>query len=425
VNGTAAIRGVPADYDEWAAMGNPAWSWREVLPYFCRLEDDQDANGDLHGKGGPLLIRRWQPAELTPLSRAYMTIFRRLGFDEVSDHNHPDATGFGVIPMNQQEGVRLSTAVAYLLPARGRLNLTVRGDCLVNRVLIEDGRAVGVEVESGGVIQGVHGRRVTLSAGAVASPPILMRSGIGPVADLRALGIEPIVDLPGVGTNLWDQPIASVPIVPNERAWDSSHPFGQVMLRFTSPGSDEFNDMQIYGAGNVPVAALEPAAAAMLGTPVIIGPGVSLQRPRSTGRLTMTSADPHDQPRIELNFFSDPEDTRRMIEALRLGWQIAQAPEMRPFVKSIPILTDEIVASDEQLEHFLRMTVGTIFHPVGTARMGPADDLEAVVDQECRVRGVDGLRVVDASVMPTIPRANTNLTCIMIGERVADWMQAG
>jgi choline dehydrogenase len=423
VNATVALRGVPADYDEWAALASPAWAWQEVLPYFRRLEDDQDEDGDLHGKGGPLLIRRPRPQELTPLSRAYMTVFRRLGFDEVSDHNHPDATGFGVIPMNQRDGVRLSTAIAYLLPARRRPNLTVRGGCLVDRVLIEDGRAVGVEVESGDESRQIVGRRVTLSAGALASPPILMRSGIGPADDLCALGIEPVVDLPGVGANLRDQPVASVPLIPREGPWDAGHPFAQVLLRCTTPGSDELNDMQIYGAGNVPIALLDPAGAEMLGSPVFIGPGASLQKPRSTGRLALTSADPHVQPRIELNYFADPEDTRRMLAALRLCWQIARAPEMQPFVNSAPVLTEELIASDEQLEQFLRMTVGTIFHACGTAKMGPAGDPEAVVDQECRVRGVEGLRVVDASVMPTIPRANTNLTCIMIGERVADWMR--
>jgi choline dehydrogenase len=425
VNATVALRGVPAHYDEWGVLGNPAWSWSGVLPYLRRLEDDQDAGGDLHGKGGPISIRRTPPEELTPLSRAYMTAFRRLGFDEVSDHNDPKATGFGAIPMSQREGMRISTAIAYLLPARGRLNLTVREGCLVNRVLIADGRAVGVEVQRGEEKQRVFARRVTLSAGAIASPPILMRSGIGPSAELRALGIEPMVDLPGVSGNLRDHPVASVPLIPREGTWDAGNPFAQVLLRYTSPGSDEFNDIQIYGATNVPLASLDPAAAEMLGAPAIIGPGALLQRPRSTGRLTITSADPHIQPRIELNFLDDPEDRRRMVEALRLSQQIAQEPEVQAFAESTPILTDEVMASDEQLEGVLRMMVSTAFHPVGTAKMGPAGEPEAVVDQECRVRGVDGLRVVDASVMPRIPRANTNLTCVMIGERVADWMREG
>jgi choline dehydrogenase len=423
VNATVAIRGVPADYDEWAALGNPAWAWQEVLTYFRKLEDDQDEGGDLHGKGGPIFIRRWRPDELTPLSLAYMTALRRLGFEEVHDHNHPESTGFGVIQHNKRDGVRLSTALTYLLQARSRLNLTVRGHCLVNRVLIENGRAVGVEVECGGEMQRVYGRRVTLSAGAVASPAILMRSGIGPAADLRALGIEPLVDLPGVGGNLWDHPLAVLPLIPKEGTWAYSNPQVQVLLRYTTPGSDEFNDMQIYPANHFDVAPLDAAIAEMIGAPVVLGIGASLQRPRSKGRLTLTSTDPHAQPRLDLNYFADPEDTRRMIEALRLCWQIAQAPEVQQFVERIPILTDEIMASDEQLEGLLRATIGTTFHPVGTAKMGPSSDPEAVVDQECRVRGVEGLRVADASIMPTIPRANTNLTCIMIGERVADWLK--
>ncbi|MBI2761225.1 MAG: mycofactocin system GMC family oxidoreductase MftG [Chloroflexi bacterium] len=424
VNATVALRGVPADYDEWAAKGNDAWGWQDVLPYFRRLEDDQDESGDLHGKGGPIFIRRWRAEELTPVSRAYMTALRRLGFDEVSDHNHPESTGFGVIQMNKREGVRLSTAITYLLPARHRLNLTVRGGCLVNRVLIEGGRAVGVEVECGGVTQQVFGRRVTLSAGAVASPAILMRSGIGPAADLRALGIEPLVDLPGVGGNLWDHPMAVLPLIPKAGAWNYENPQVQVIVRYTTPGSDEFNDMQIYPANHFDVAPLDPAIAEMIGAPVVIGIAASLQRPRSKGRLSLTSTDPHVQPRLDLNYFADPEDTRRMIEALRLSWQIANTPEVQQFVDSIPILTDDLMASDEQLEGLLRQTIGTTFHPVGTAKMGAPSDPDAVVDQQCRVRGVDGLRVVDASVMPTIPRANTNLTCIMIGEKVSDWMRA-
>ena len=423
VNATVALRGVPADYDEWAALGNPGWSWQEVLPYFRKLEDDQDEGGDLHGKSGPVFIRRWRPEELTPVSQAYMAVLPRLGFEQVRDHNDPESTGFGVIQHNKREGVRLSTALAYLLTARSRLNLTVRANCLVSRVLVENGRAIGVEVECGGELQRVYARRVTLSAGAVASPAILMRSGIGSAAELRALGIEALVDLPGVGRNLWDHPMAVLPLIPKEGAWDYRNPQVQVLLRYTTPGSDEFNDMQIYPANHLDVAALDPAIAEMLGAPVVIGIAASLQRPRSKGRLTLTSADPHVQPRFDLNYFADREDTRRMIEALRLCWQIAQAPEVQQFVERIPILTDEIMASDEQLEGLLRMTVGTTFHPVGTAKMGPAGDPEAVVDPEGRVRGVAGLRVVDASIMPTIPRANTNLTCIMIGERIADVMK--
>jgi choline dehydrogenase len=200
VNATVALRGLPADYDAWAAAGNDAWGWAQVLPYFRKLEDFQGEAGDLHGRGGPLFIRRWQPEELAPLSRAALQALRRLGFPDVADHNHPDATGVGPLPTNQRDGVRQSTALAYLLPARGRPNLTIRPQSLVERVVFAGSRATGVElVDAGGARQAVRAARVTLAAGAIGSPAILLRSGIGPAADLRALGIAPRVDAPGVG----------------------------------------------------------------------------------------------------------------------------------------------------------------------------------------------------------------------------------
>ena len=214
VNATVALRGVPADYDEWAAQGNRAWAWENVLTYFRRLEDDQDEGGDLHGKDGPIYVRRWRNEELHPFSLGVAGAFKRLGYPGVSDHNHPESTGYGPYPVNQNAGLRVSTAIGYLLPARHRLNLTIRPHCLVSRVLFEGDRAVGVEVESGNETQVVRGRRITLSGGAVASPAILLRSGVGPKADLTALGIPPIADLPGVGANLLDHPTASLMLLP-------------------------------------------------------------------------------------------------------------------------------------------------------------------------------------------------------------------
>ena len=206
VNATIALRGVPADYDEWASLGNADWAWSEVLPYFRRLEDDQDESGPLHGRGGPIPVRRWKPAELLPLPQAYFDARQALGFAKVADHNHPESTGIGPWPMNQRDGLRISTAIGYLLQARRRQNLTIRPDCLVSRVVLKGSRAVGVELSSGGGGEVVRGRRITLSAGAIASPAILLRSGIGPRAELEALGIVSTVDLPGVGANLIDHP---------------------------------------------------------------------------------------------------------------------------------------------------------------------------------------------------------------------------
>lgn len=394
-----------------------------MLPYFRRLEDDQDEGGDLHGRGGPIPIRRWTYEELGPLSQAFLDVVcRELGFAEVNDHNHPQSTGVGPMPTNGAESIRISTAIGYLLPARQRLNLTIRPHCLVDRVLFEGNRAAGVEVVSDGAKQRVYGKRITLSAGAVASPAILLRSGIGPRADLVALDIQPRVDLPGVGSNLIDHPQIRVTFVLKPGVHDVDVPGSQVVLRYTAAGSDEFNDMQLHMIRVRDVTAV-PEILQLAGAPNVFMLMPALQRPRSRGRLALASPDPHVQPTITLNYLSDPEDMRRMVEGVRLGWKVGRSPAIRAFAERAVILTDEMVESDEAVEAFLRDTVSTIFHPVGTARMGPDGDETAVVDQQCRVRGVENLRVVDASVMPNIVRANTNLTCIMIGERVADWMR--
>jgi choline dehydrogenase-like flavoprotein len=423
VNATIALRGVPADYDEWASLGNSEWAWSRVLPYFRKLEDDQDEGGPLHGRGGPIPVRRWKASELLPLQHACLDAGHALGFARVTDHNHPESTGIGPWPMNQRDGLRMSTAIGYLLPARQHQNLTIRPDCLVSRVILEGSRAVGVEIANAGASEIVRGRRITLSAGAIASPAILLRSGIGPRGDLEALGIVPAVDLPGVGANLIDHPLASVALVPRAGVCGKAQPVAQVGIRHTAPGSDEWNDMQLFMISQADLTEI-PDLMALAGAPMIFAVGVALQRPRSRGRLSLTSPDPRTQPRIELNYLEHPEDMRRMVEGIRLAWRVAQWPAIARHAERIAILTEDMVASDEFVEGYLQMAVNTIFHPVGTARMGPGGDGGAVVDQRGRVRGVDGLAVVDASIMPNIPRANTNLTCIMIGERVADWMRA-
>jgi choline dehydrogenase len=423
VNATIALRGVPADYDEWADLGNPEWAWSRVLPYFRKLEDDRDEAGPLHGRGGPIPVRRWKPSELLPLQQAFLDAGRALGFEEVADHNHPEATGIGPWPMNQRNGLRMSTALAYLLPARRRPNLTIRPDRLVNRVILEGSRVVGVEMGGDAGPEIVRGRRITLSAGAIASPAILLRSGIGPREDLAALGIAPVVNLSGVGANLIDHPLCSVGIVPQPGVCDKTQPVVQVGVRHSALGSEEWNDMQLLMISQADLTEI-PAIMALVGAPMIFAVGFALQRPRSRGRLSLTSSDPRTQPRIELNYLDHPEDMRRMVESTRLAWRVAQWPAIARHAERITILTEDMVASDEFVQSYLHMAVNTIYHPVGTARMGPEGDAGAVVDQHGRVRGVAGLSVVDASIMPNVPRANTNLTCIMIGERVADWMRA-
>ena len=424
VNATIALRGVPADYDGWAALGNDDWTWAKVLPHFCRLEDDPEGEAGLHGRGGPVAIRRWRPQELIPVQRAFLDVCRRLGFPEVTDHNHPTATGVGPFPQNRRDRLRLSTAITYLLPARQRANLVIRPDCLVNRVQFDDDRAVGVDIGAEGQPDVIRGRRITLAAGAIGSPAILLRSGIGPTAALAGLGIDPVADLPGVGAGLADHPVTRLLLVPKPGSCDPDGPLAQVVLRYTAPGSAEFNDMQQVIFSHVDVAAIGgEQAVATVGTPLAIGLPVALEGPHARGRLELASTDPRVPPRIQLNFTAHPQDLRRLLAGVRLAWRIAHEPEIARYMHHVALLSEETVGSDDALATYVRATVSTQFHPCGTARMGPANDPMAVVDQHCRVRTVQNLRVVDASVMPAIPRANINLTCIMIGEHVSDWMR--
>ena len=412
VNGTLAIRGAPEDFDEWAALGNDGWAWADCLPFFRKLERDLDEGGDFHGANGPLPVVRWRPDELRPLQRAFIDACRGEGFPYAADFNHPEATGVSPMAQNRDGDARVSTALAYLDPARHRLNLTVRGGCLVNRVLIEDGRATGVDAECGGELQRVAAREVVLAAGAVQSPPILVRSGVGARGEVEAAGAPLVRESPGVGRNLIDHPLVALTCRAKPGVSVLPDPPVQTMLRYGADGG-ETNDMQVYMVNHFP------------GREGVFGLLAILQRPRSRGRLRVESADYRRQPRIELNFFADEEDTRRLREGLRLCRRMAEHPAIAHYAEAMESPPAGAFADDETLDAWVRAHGSHNFHPVGTARMGPADDPDAVVDARGRVHGVAGLRVADASIMPTIVRANTNLTCIMIGERIAHWMRGG
>ena len=249
VNASIAIRGVPADFDEWAALGNDEWNFAKVLPFYRKLEHDADLGGDVHGKGGPIWIERPKSSNWHPIVSAFYASCRAMGFDDAPDFNDPESTGVGPCASNVREGIRVSTAIGYLAPVRSRLNLTIRG-CLVKRIAIENERAVGVEVEASGSTQLVYGKRITLSAGAFASPAILMRSGIGPLSELERQGIRVVVDAPGVGANLIDHPMvammADLSCEAIRRSEGTEHSRPSALLRYTASGSNEFNDMQLY-----------------------------------------------------------------------------------------------------------------------------------------------------------------------------------
>ncbi len=421
VNGCVALRGMPADYDEWAALGNSDWNWANVLPVFIRIEDDRDAQDDYHGVGGPIPMRRYAPGELGPVQAAFAEACKELGFPIAHDHNHPEATGIGLGPFNlRNDNVRVSTAIAYLLPARGRPNLSIRSDCLVDRVLFDGNRAIGVELESHDGPERVLGKRVALSAGAIGTPAILLRSGIGPADDLRAIGIAPNIAMDGVGRSLIDHAGVGFSWDAAPGTVDESTPVAQVLLRYTAPGSCLENDMQAYL-----LQVLSPHPKLLI--------RALLLKPHSSGTLQLRSRDAKVQPVIQLNLASEAEDARRLGDGLRLLGKFIQTPQLGPHLAHSVILDDgetlpirtvgELLKQSDWVNAHVQSVVRHYVHPVGSARMGPANDPGAVVDQHGRVHGTAGLRIADASVMPTIPRANTNLTCIMIGERVAGWMR--
>jgi choline dehydrogenase len=424
VNGIVAIRGTPEDYDEWAELGNPEWTWEKCLPSFRRLEDDRDHGGDFHGKGGPIPIVRWKDEELAPVQQAFLSACLAAGYPRSDDHNVPGSTGIGSWAMNRAGSLRISTAIGYLAPARGRLNLTIRARCTVNRVLFEGSRAVAVEVEHDGRLQTVRGEEIVLAAGALHTPPILMRSGVGPAEHLAEHGIGVVRDLPGVGENLRDHPSVALIALPKPGVITPGEPLQQIGLRYTATGSDEFNDMQMYmwsweAERSLQLRMTMPGIDAMF----MLTP--TLQRPRSAGRLRLNGPGLDTQPQIDINLLDDDWDMERMVDGMQRAWRLLNSEAIAALTGTIVRPDEATVMDDDAVRRYLRENVNHLVHVVGTCKMGPAGDPMAVVDQYGRVHGLEGLRVADASIMPNLPRANTNLSAIMIGERISDFMRDG
>jgi len=420
INGQVFLRGVPEDYDQWAAWGNDEWSYVKVLPYFRKLETDTDVRDDFHGFDGPIPVRRHKREAWLPLQVAFHQACLDAGYAEVYDHNNPDAEGVGPFPMNNPDGVRMNTALTYLNPNRHRLNLTVRANVQVRRILFEGRKAVGVEVDSGGERFVVSGRQMVLSAGAIASPQLLMLSGIGPAAQLQSFGIPVLQDLPGVGQNLRDHPL--VPLrakVIEGFPLDPKAPRIQTVLRYTAAGSEARNDMQIF-----PSSFSTP-----LGGDPFAEEGVRftcmLELAIGAGEITLASADPAVQPHINCRYLEEPWDRARLREGVRLSLKLMQHEAFRHIIESMITPTADDLVSDEALDAWMLQNVCIGQHLSGTCKMGPDSDAAAVVDQYGRVRGVEGLRVADASIMPDCIRANTNLTTIMIGEHIAAFIDQG
>ena len=415
--GPLFARGTPEDFDHWASLGNTEWSYAEVLPYFKRLERDTDIQDDFHGAEGPIPVRRHKMETWLPFQRAFYQACLDAGFPEHPDLNNPDSTGLHPRPENNVDGVRMSTALTHINPSRHRLNLTLRANGFVTRVLFDGDRATAVEVESGGERFNVEGEEIILSAGAVQSPQLLMLSGVGPSDLLRSLDIRVVHDLPGVGRHLTDHPgVGVVSDVREGFPQDPNAPRLQVCLRYTADGSNARNDMMITPFSVATNVAIGGDAMTSVG----VGLNACVYSPVGAGELSLRSIDPHDQPNLDYRYLEDAWDRQRLREGVRLCVKLLKDKAFDDIVAQRTVPTDQDLESDAALDAWLLRNVRTSHHTSGTCKMGPTSDRMAVVDRFCRVHGLRNLRVVDASVMPSIVRAVTNATSLMIGERAAD-----
>jgi 5-(hydroxymethyl)furfural/furfural oxidase len=461
VMGMVALRGTPADYDEWEALGARGWGWNEVLPFFRKLETDLDFDGELHGRDGPTPVRRVPHRQWTPLAAAIQTYAEANQWPIIADMNGDFRDGYTSVPMSNTPERRASTAICYLdASVRRRKNLTVMANARAKALVFEGRRVVGVDVVASGKTRRIMARETILAAGALQSPGFLLRAGIGPAASLSSMGIDVRADRPGVGANLQNHPVLFVGahLKRHGRQTASLRTLQVSGLRLSSglpgcPGTDLYFNLQSKSSWNA------------LGEQ-IANFGPVLWKPFSRGRVALSSRDPEGPPFVEFNFLADRRDLERMMIGFRRVVDLIGHPEVRgligtPFpvrftdrlrrlnqrsranaVKATllagllqvsPQASDWILArltggaddletlvqDSEKLAEHVRANVAGTFHVCGTCRIGSADDPEAVVDPEGQVHGVAGLRVADASVMPTVPRGNTNLPTIMIAEKLA------
>jgi 5-(hydroxymethyl)furfural/furfural oxidase len=467
VMGMVAYRGTPDDYAEWQTLGAAGWGWDDVLPYYRKLETDWDFDGAMHGKAGPVPIRRTAAEEWAPLSKAVDAFAQERQIPFVADMNADFRDGYGAVPMSNWPQKRGSAAICYLTAeVRRRTNLTVATGATVTGLKFDGRRASGVTVALGGEQREFDGREIIVALGGIHSPAFLMRAGIGPAVALRQVGIEVRADLPGVGENLSNHAILFIGLLqkPGTRQSAKIRPHPMTAFRYSSglPGASPA-DMYLNVQCKTSWSPLGHQVANLAPT---------LLKPMARGRVALTSADPAVYPLVEFNFTGHDLDLKRFMQGFRRCVEILQHDAVRAMTTltfpvkfsdrlrrlnritpgnkimsaAIAALIDmapplagpifgtladrrvdlaALVEDDEALADHVRNNVAGTFHPVGTCRMGSTDDRDAVTDPEGRVRGVEHLRVIDASIMPTVPRGNTNIPTIMVAEKLADRMLQG
>ncbi|MBB3396002.1 GMC family oxidoreductase N-terminal domain-containing protein [Rhizobium sp. BK060] len=437
VNAMLYVRGVPADYDEWESLGATGWSYRDVLPYFKKAEDNNRFCNDTHGVGGPLGVSDQDYTH--PLTKVWLQACQQAGLPYNDDFNSGDQTGCGLYQITTKNGRRSSAAVAYLKPARGKPNLTVMTGCTVARVIVERGRAIGVEYKQGGKIKKMFAdREVIISAGSFNSAKLLMLSGIGPGEHLRRHGIPLVQDLPGVGKNYQDHmEMSLVYRLSGPHSYDKYKKLGWKALAgmqyalfgsgpvtsnvaeggafWRSKPSLPHPDLQLFFLAG---AGVEEGVDTVPG-----GNGCTLSitqtRPKSRGYVELSGADPELPPVIVPNYLKEPEDLACMAEGARLGQEIMHQRALSPYIAG-GHAPERPLRTQEEFEAFVRSEAHPGLHPCGTCRMGV--DGMSVVSPDLKVHGIDGLRVIDASVMPNVVSGNLNSVVIMIGEKASDML---
>jgi choline dehydrogenase-like flavoprotein len=443
INAQIYTRGVRADYDEWESLGGAAgWGYRDVLPYFRRSENNQRFANEFHGYGGPLGVSN--PVSPLPICEAFFQAGQEMGLPFNPDFNGAQQEGLGYYQLTQFDARRSSAAVGFLQPVLGRSNLTVLLQAQALRVIVEGARAVGVELVSGTdrTPTVVRARReVIVSSGAIGSPKLLMQSGIGPADHLRALGVHVVHDMPGVGSNLQDHlDLFVVAECTGDHTYDKYNKVHNaawaglqyLLFRKGPVASSLFETGGFwYAEGKTSSAARSPdiqfhlglGSGIEAGMAKLNNAGVTLNtaylRPTSRGTVRLASADPAAAPLIDPNYWSDPADRDLAIKGLRLAREIMTQPAMKRYVKR-EVLPGSNLRTDAELFDYACANAKTDHHPVGTCRMGTTSDSQSVVTPDLRVIGLEGLRVVDASVMPLIPSCNTNAPTIMVAEKAAD-----
>ena len=445
INGMIYLRGNQENYNDWAASGCEGWSFEDVLPFYKKLEDHQDGETEYHGAGGPIRISRHPSEELSPVSIAFMEAVSAVcGIPIRDDFNAETQHCAGILQMSCRDGIRSGTGEAYVQPSLSRPNFRLEMRALAQRVLIEKGRAIGVEyAQSGKRVVARARREVLLSGGAIGSPQLLMLSGVGPADHLREHGIEVKQDLPGVGQNLHDHLL--VPLVFRSRTslhrGTGAHFFGGMLKEYMlgngwfgrtvfeacafikSHPDSPIPDLQLHTLPwGYPDPNQDGPERAYVDTGHCLSVLPTLLYPKSRGEVRLTSAHAADAPHIDPAYLKEPEDMRFFLGAIRRCREICNHPELSEHL-SEELSPGAERKTDQELTEEIKLRAGTVYHPVGTCKMG-VDEM-AVVDPYLRVRGIEGLRVVDASIMPTITGSNTNAPSMMIGERAAALIPEG